>query len=199
MANTQAPGFAPVLRGGHTVDLVRKLVLTNNTDRICKGDAIDSVGGSGDVYAHTTEAGEVYSVMWGGASYVASGERVDRMALPAATTYTGTAVDNSRASYIHVVEDTVTTRFRCSVDEALALTDLGLNYAMVLTVGTGNYSKHELDATGRAVTATIPWRVNDFVIGDPTSDPTAADAHVIASINAGLRSPALELSGSDGT
>lgn len=201
MANTQLGGFQPYTKGNQTVELVRKRVLTNNTDRICKGDAIDSVGGSGDVYAHTTEAGEVYSVQWGGASYVSGGERLERQALPAATTYTSTGVDPSNASYIYCVDDMVSTKFRASVDEAIALTDLGLNYAMVLTVGTGSFSKHELDATGRAVTATIPWRVTDFApLSLPQfNDIDAADAHVICQVNAGLREPALELSGSDGT
>lgn len=202
MANTQLGGFQPYTKGNQTVECVRKRVLTNNTDRICKGDAIDTVGGNGDVYAHTTEAGEVYSVQWGGASYVTAADgRIERMALPAATLYTSSGVDPANASYIFCVDDMVNTKFKASVDEAIALTDLGLNYAMVLTVGTGQYSKHELDATGRAVTATIPWRVLDFAPLAPPhfNDIDAADAHVICVVNAGLREPALELSGSDGT
>lgn len=197
MANIQYPGFLPVSHGSGTVECVRKLVLSNNTDRIAKGDAIDATT-AGDVIAHTTEDGEVYSVMLLG-SYVASGERLERTFVPAATTYSGTAVNNERATYIHVVEDIVNTRFRASCDEALALTDLDLNYAMVLTVATGNFSLHEVDATGRAVTATLPWRAEDFIIGDPKVDPTLADAHLLWRVNAGNgRNPALEIGGSLG-
>jgi hypothetical protein len=78
MANVQVAGFHPHTKGNQTVELVRKRVLTNNTDRICKGDALDAVAGTGDVYAHTTETGEIYSVQWGGASYIANGERLVR-------------------------------------------------------------------------------------------------------------------------
>lgn len=201
MANVQVPGFVPYTKGNQTVECVRKQVASNNTDRICKGDAVDSVGGSGAVYAHTTEAGEVYSVQWGGASYMSGSERLERPALPAATTYSGTGVNPVDASYIYCVDDMVNTKFRASVDEALALTDLGLNYQMVLTVGTGSFSKHELDATSRNTTATLPWRALDFAPLDYVNfnDITAADAHVIVLANAGLREPALELGGSEGT
>jgi len=197
MANVQHPGFLPVSHGSETVECVRKLVLTNNTDRIAKGDAIDATA-SGDVIAHTTEDGEVYSVMMLG-SYVANGERLERTFVPAATTYSGTAVNNERATYIHVVEDIVNTRFRASIDEAVALTDLNLNFAMVLTVATENFSLHEVDATGKNTTATLPWRLEDFIIGDPKVDPTAADAHCLFRVNAGNgRNPALEIGGSLG-
>lgn len=199
MANVQVAGFQPRSKGAQTVALVRKRVLTNNTDRIALYDALDSVN-DGNIIAHTTEAGEVYSVMGGPASYIDStGDRVERTALPAATTYTSTGVDPANASYIMCVEDVVTTQFTASVDEAIDMTDLGLNYAMVLTVATGNQSLHELDATGRADTATIPWRVLDFVLGDATSDPGAADAKVVCMVNAGKREPGLEPSGSLGT
>jgi hypothetical protein len=96
------------------------------------------------------------------------------------------------------VDDMVNTKFRCSVDEAIALTDLGLNYQMVLTIGTGNWSAHELDATSRGTTATLAFRVIDFILGDPKSDPDAADAHVVALACAAEREPALEIGGSLG-
>lgn len=198
MANVQVAGFQPRSRGAQTVSLVRKRILTNNTDRIAMYDALDNVN-DGNIIAHTTEAGEVYSVMGGPASYIASGLRIERNALPAATTYTSSGVDPANASYIMIVEDMVNTQFTASVDEAIAMTDLGINYQMVLTVATGDFSLHELDATSRADTATIPWRVTDFVLGDPTSDPDAADAKVICHVNAGKREGALEPSGSLGT
>jgi hypothetical protein len=172
-------------------------VLTNNTDPIATFDALDVVA-TGDVIAHTAETTAVYSVAMG-ASYVTGQQRVERQVLPAATTYTGSTVDPANASYIYGVEDMVNTVFKASVDEAIALTDLNLNYRMVLTVATGNYSLHELDATSRGTTATQPWRVTNFVIGDPKSDPDAADASVICKANASARDPGLEIGGSLGT
>lgn len=198
MANVQHPGFAPITKGGATVELVRLLVASNPTDRIGKGDAIDENGGAGNYIAHTTEDGEIYSVMWGGASYVSGGERLERQALPGGTTYSGSAVDNPNASFIYCVEDLVANRFRASCDEALLATDRGLNFNMVLTVCTDQLSLHELDATNRDTTATRPWRLHDFVLGDPKSDPTLADAHLIVTANAGKRDPGLEPGGSLG-
>jgi hypothetical protein len=197
MANVQVAGFQPRSKGNQTVELVRLRVLTNNTDPIAKGDALDFAA-TGDVIAHTTEAGEVYSVQWGGASYYASGSRVERNVLPAATLYTSSGVDPINASYVYGVDDMVNTKFTASIDEAVALTDRNLNFAMVLTVATGDTSLHELDATGKNTTATIPWRFLDFVLGDPTSNPDEADAKVVVLANAARREPALELSGSEG-
>jgi hypothetical protein len=191
MANVQVAGFQPRFKGAQTVALVRRRVLTNNTDPIAMYDALDNVS-DGNVIAHTTEAGEVFSVMAGPASYISSGQRIERNKLPAATTYTSTGINPANASYVMCVEDTVATQFTASVDEAIALTDIGINYNMVLTVATGDFSLHELDATSRGTTATLGFRVMEFVIGDPTSDPDAADAKVICMVNAGKREPALE-------
>lgn len=197
MANVQVAGFQPIHKGGQTCEMHRKRVLTNNTDPIAKGDALDT-SGDGAVIAHTTEAGEVYSVQWGGASYMSGQERLERRVLPAATLYTSSGVDPANASYVYAVSDTGTQSFLASIDEAVALTDIGLNFAMVLTVATGQYSLHELDATGKATTATIPWRCQSIVTGNPKSDPDAADAQVIVKINAGWLDPELESSGSLG-
>lgn len=201
MANVQHPGFLPYSKGGTTVELVRLMVASNPTDRITIGDAIDENGGAGDYIAHTTEDGEVYSVMVGGASFIDSSTnaRVERQALPAGTTYSGTTVNNAAASWIYCVEDMVNTRFRASVDEAILKTDLNLCYNMVLTISTGSFSQHELDATNKNTTATQPWRLQDFVLGDPKVDPTLADCHVICRANAAERDPALERGGSLGT
>lgn len=200
MANVQVAGFQPVSKGAQTVELVRKRVLTNNTTAIFKGDALDSTS-SGDVIVTATADGEVYSVQWGGASYMSGNDRIERKYLPAATLYTSSGVDPVNASYVYAVDDMVNTKFKASVDEAIALTDLGINYQMVLGTGstTSGLSGHELDATSRGTTATHPWRVVDFVIGDPKSDEDAADAHVICVANAGRREPALEPGGSLGT
>lgn len=198
MANVKHPGFAPIKRHGATVSLVRKLVLTNNTDRIAKGDALEATS-AGDVIAHTTESGAVYSVQWGGASFVTNNERVERLALPASTTYTGTTLNNPLASYVYAVDDTVTTRFRASINAAEVTTILHNNFIMVLTVATGDYSKHELDDASKGTTATNGWRVLEPITGDPKVDPTLTNAHWVCTINAGERDSALEPGGSLGT
>lgn len=197
MANVQIAGFHPLMKGNQTVELVRKRVLTNNTTAIFKGDALDSVT-TGDVIVTANAATDLYSVQWGGASYMSGSERLERKYLPAATLYTSTTVDPQNASYVYAVDDMVSTKFKASVDEAIALLDLGINYQMVLGAGStaSGWSGHELDATSRGTTATLPWRVTDFVLGDPKSDPDTADAHVICLANAGNREPALEPGGS---
>jgi hypothetical protein len=200
MANTQVAGFQPISKGGQTVELVRKRVLTNNTTAIFKGDALDSVT-TGDVIVTASATTDVYSVQWGGASYISGGERLERKYLPATTTYSSSGVDPANASYVFAVDDMVSTKFKASIDEAIVLAGLGVNYKMVLGTGstTSGMSGHELDATTPDTTATFPWRVVDFVIGDPKSDPDSADAHVVCLANAGNREPALEPGGSLGT
>jgi hypothetical protein len=200
MANTQVAGFQPLMKGSQTPELVRKRVLTNNTTAIFKGDALDTTT-TGDVFVTATTNAAIYSVQWGGASYISGSDRIERKHLPAATLYTSTGIDPANASYVYCVDDMVNTKFLASVDEAIALLDLNVNYVMVLGTGstTSGLSGHELDATGRAVTATFPWRVTDFVLGDPKSDPDAADAKVVCMANAGRREPALEIGGSLGT
>lgn len=200
MANVQLAGFHPESRGGLTCETVRKRVLTNNTTAIFKGDCVAEAA-TGDIVVAASTSAAIYSVQWGGASYMASGDRVEKVFLPATTLYTSTGVDPVNASYVHVVANTQNQVFNGTVDEAIALTDLNLNYLIVLGTGstTSGLSAHELDATSRAVTAaTGPWRVMDFVIGDPKSDVDAADAKVRCMINAGQREPAIEIGGSAG-
>jgi hypothetical protein len=200
MANVQLPGFIPYTKGGLPPEMVRKRVLTNNTTAIFKGDACDLQTG-GDVTVTAVTNAAFFSVQWGGASYMSGQERLERKHLPAATLYTSTTNDPSNASYVYCVKHMESQEFLATVDEVLALTDLGLNYVIVLGAGntSSGFSGHELDATGRAVTATFPWRVNDFLIGDPKSDVDAADAKVVCMQNAGRREPALEIGGSLGT
>lgn len=200
MANVQMAGFTPNVRGGGTPEMIRKRVLTNNTTAIFKGDALDDAGAGAVIVTATTNAA-IYSVQWGGASYMVGSERLERKHLPAATLYTSTGVDPSNASYVYCVKNMQTQDFIATVDAAIALTDLNLNYVMALGAGstTSGLSGHELTATGKATTATFPWRVTDFVLGDPKSDPDLADCKVICMANAGRREPALEIGGSLGT
>ena len=202
MANTQLPGFIPYTKGNQTVELVRKRVLTNNTTAIFKGDMVDNVT-TGDVIVSASASVDNYSVQWGGASYMSGNDRLERKYLPAATLYTSSGVDPSNASYVYIVDDMVNTKFKASVDEAIALLDLGINYQVVLGTGStsSGLSGHELDATSRGTTATLPWRVIDFAPLDYVQhkDVDAADAHVVCIMNAGNRESALEPGGSLGT
>lgn len=192
MANVAVPGFIPIVKGGLTTELVRKRVLTNNTTAIFKGDSC-VITGSGDVVVQSTGTTTASTVARGASYLDSTGQRVERAYLPATTTYTSTTVDPYNASYAYCVKDMVNTGLRASVDAAIALTDLNLNYAVTLGTGstTSGMSAHELTATGRAGTATIPYRVTEFILGDPLSDPDSAHAHVICYLNAGAIEPAL--------
>jgi hypothetical protein len=197
MANTQVAGFQPVrVIGGGNVSYKRGRVLTNNTTAIFLYDALKTTS-SGDYLVASATNTAIASVS-GGASYVnTKGQRVQDKYLPATTLYTSSGIDPDNASYVFVVEDELRVEFRASVDEAIALTDLGINYLQVLGTGstTTGLSGHELDATSRNTTSTLPWRVKEFVLGGSESDPDAADAHVICSVNRSLTTAAL----SDGT
>lgn len=200
MANVALAGFHPVSKSGLTTAMIRKRVLTNNTTAIFKGDALDATS-SGDVIVTATANAAIYSVQWGGASYISGGYRLERPYLPATTTYTSTGVDPANASYVHCVRDMHTTYFHGSAGTAVTLTHLGNNTAM--TLGTGSTSSglsgHKLDTAAPATTATLPWRLVNFVLGDPTSDPDSADCKMLILANAGRQEPALEIGGSLGT
>jgi len=193
MANTQNHGYTPLkVRGGGCVEQTRKRVLTNNTTAIFRGDGCIAVA-TGDLIVNATAATFLSTVSCG-ASYVSNNERLERNHLPAATLYTatGNTILPDNASYIYCTADNVNTVFEASVDEAIALTDLNLNYLQVLGAGntTTGMSGHELDATSRATTNTIGVRVIDF-IRNGRWDITAADAHVECVINIGSYEPAL--------
>lgn len=202
MANIANRGFHPVMKGNQTAECVRKRVLTNNTTAIFKGDAVINVT-TGDVIVSAATTTSAYSVQWGGASYLnANGDRIERRYLPAATLYTSTAVDPYNASYIYIVDDMVSTKFRASIPTTTVLDRAGENYKQVLGAGStvSGWSGHTLDAATPATTATFPWRMLEHVIGDPKADPeSATHVHVICMLNAGSREPALEIGGSLGT
>lgn len=192
MANVQHPGFLPARRYGSAgaITYARRRNLSNNTNAISMRDAV-IIDGNGDTLRAATGTIAIDTIAMG-VSYVnANSERVGAKALPASTTYSGSTVDPLNASYVFVVEDPSTTLFRCSVDEAIAMTDLNLNYAIVLgNTAVNGMSMQELDATGRATTNTIPMRVLEFIFsGD--NDVDAADAHVLATVNIGMSTPAL--------
>lgn len=197
MANLQVAGFQPVsVIGGGPVTYKRGRVISNNTTAIFKYDATKLTSAGDYLVASATNTAPASVAM--GAVYTNSlGVRVKGEYLPAATTYSGTTNDPVNATDLIVVDNEVQTLFRASIDEAIAVTGLGINYVMVL--GTGStvtgLSGHEIDATSPNTTATFPWRVREFVRGNPVVDPDAADCHVICQINRSLSAPAL----SDGT
>jgi|GEM_PF-6564743 len=190
MPNVMHPGFAPVrVKGGGTVTYARKRVLSNNSTAIALNDCC-AIAAGGDLVVSSSATAAVATVS-GGASYVNSNsERVGAKNLPASTTYSGTTVDPVNASYIFAVDNFDQTYHRASIDEAVALTDLNLNYKIVLGTAVNGISQHELDATSRATTNTgLPWRVTEFVFS-PDNDVDAADAHVFCLINLGMIEPA---------
>lgn len=196
MANTALPGFEPYrVLGGGSIAYTRARVLTNNTTAIFQNDAV-VVASGGDYVVQSTGTTFTSNVSRGAVYTDATGVRVERKFLPAATLYTSSGVAPDNASYIYIVDDPLRVQFRASVDAAIALTDLNLNFAV--TLGTGStvtgLSGHKLTATGKNTTATIPWRVREFVIGDPKSDPDLADCAVICQINADAATPALSAS-----
>ena len=198
MANLALHGFSPSRRKdeGPITQRVGR-VLNNQTTAIFLYDAVVRAT-TGDYVVATTTTTAVASVAMG-AMYLnaGTGQMVEGKYLPAATLYSGTIVDPPQASYIFMVSDPLLTQFVASVaDSAIALTDLNLNYAMTLTSGstTTGLSGHVLTATGRAATATIPWRVPEFVLGSVNSDPDLINCHVYCEINAGMDEPALTAS-----
>jgi hypothetical protein len=195
MANVQHPGFFPARRygGAGTITYARRRTLTNNTNAINLQDAV-IIDANGDTIRAATGTIAVDSIAMGVSYLDANSQRVGAKNLPATTLYTSTGVDPANASYTFVVENPANVVLRCSVDEAIAMTDLNLNYAIVLSnTAVNGISQQELDATGRATTNTLPIRVLEFVFaGD--NDVDAADAHVYATINAGMSTPSLSAS-----
>lgn len=197
MANTAVTGFIPYsVKGGGSVTMRRGRVLTNNTTAIFTHDAVVRAAGGDYVVASVTTTA-VESVAEGAEYTDAAGTRRSNKYLPAATLYTSSGVTPDNASYIAIVDNVVNTAFRASVaNSAIALTDLNLNYPMVLGAGstTTGLSGHTLNATGRNTTATIPWRVENFIIGDPLVDVDLINTSVICYVNAAFDEPALTAS-----
>ena len=195
MANTACKGFSPLRRlGGGSITYKRGRVLTNNTTAIFKGDAV-VITATGDYVAQSTGTTFTASVAWGALYQSATtGQMIAGKYLPAATLYTSTGVAPANMSQIYVVEDPIDTLFEASVTQAIALTDLNLNFAITLTAGstTTGLSGHVLTSAGANTTATIPWRVRDFIIRADV-DPDLANAHVECQVNAGMTEPAISL------
>lgn len=189
MANVQRPGFLPAQTAGTDFTFTR-FPAGSAASAIRKGDAVTWATAAMALSASAATAVAGASL---GASYKnADGERYDSPTLPS-TTFSGTDVFAEDRNWIYLPDD-VNTVYVASCDEAIAWTDVNLNYQMVLGSTTSVYSDHELDATSRGTTATLPWRVTGFV-DTPSSDADAADAAVYCKVNAGFNSPALTVTG----
>lgn len=194
MANVRRLGFIPTRQsGGATVTLRKARVLTNNTLAIGYGDAVKATG-AGDIVACAAGSDEqilLASVAQGVVYTQANGIRIESKALPAATLYTSSGAWPDNASYVYVVDNATMVEFEANVaNSAIALTDLNLNYPIVLTTynTTTLFSKHELNATGRATTSTFPFRVREF-IQRADNDISLVDCKVLCMINAGQTEP----------
>jgi hypothetical protein len=197
MANLALPGFQPGRRsGGDRITYVRRRVLTNNTLAINLNDAVVTDTNGNTLQASTTTTA-VASVS-GGASYVdANGVRVGAKGLPAATLYTSSGVQPENASYVFIVDGVGEVDFIASITTALTKADINTNTSFVAGTGTNGISAQTLDSAGIAATATLPFRIMDFVEA-PDNDADAATAHVYCRINASMYEPLLETGGSLG-
>jgi hypothetical protein len=179
------------MTSGGTITFRKARVLTNNTLAINFGDTVKAAGG-GDIVACAAATDEqllLASVAQGVVYTRSDGTRIEARGLPAATLYTSTGIWPDNGSYVYVVDQATLVEFEANVaNSAIALTDLNLNYPTVLTASTTQFSKHELNATGRAVTATFPFRVREF-IQRPDTDISLIDCKVLCMINAGQTEP----------
>lgn len=194
MANVRRLGLIPTrVSGGASLTYRRARVLTNNTVAIALNDGVKYAAG-GDIVACTSGADEniLLASVSGGCMYTqANGIRIEAKNLPAATLYTSTGAEPENASYVSIIDNATMVEFEANVaNVAIALTDLNLNYPLVLTASstTTGLSNHELNATGRATTSTLPMRVREFV-RRADNDISLVDCKVICMINAGQAEP----------
>jgi len=193
MANVRRLGIIPTrVSGGGSITYRKGRVLTNNTLAVFLNDVVE-VTAAGDWVA--SPAGNEQTMkgsVSGGATFIdAQNKRVEAKFLPAATLYTATDFEPELGSYIYVVDNVTMVEFEANVaNSAIALTDLNLNYPVVLTAGSTvtGLSKHELNATGRNTTSTFPFRVREPV-RRADNDLSLVDCKVICMINAGQTEP----------
>ncbi len=197
MANLAIAGFQPQRRsGGGRITYLRKRVTTNNTLAINLFDAVVTDTNGNWLQASTTTTA-VASVS-NGASYVnADGVRVGAKGLPAATLYTSSGIQPDNASYIYIVDSVLEVDLLASITTLLTRAELNAATSFVAGTGTNGISAQTLDSAGVNATATLPFRLIDFVEASD-NDPDAATAHMFCRVNASMYEPALETSGSLG-
>lgn len=185
MANPTITGFTPLCHiDGSDVVMERVQAISNPTTAIFHGDCVTpTTDGVWDL--STAGAGNYVGSVCLGAQYVKSDGKITKEKyLPAGTTYT--AADGSDGcNYLFIVRNPMSVIFEAYVDEAIAQTDLNLNYAFAVSAAgstvTGQ-SGHVLDATGRGTGATLQWRVLGF-IRRPGLDRTLTNARVKCMLN----------------
>lgn len=196
MANTQHPGFFPMAYGtGGQVSYVRRRVLTNNSNPIGLQDLVNADTNGNILGISAGAQATAVDTCAMGVSYVdTTGARIGSKNLPAATLYTSSGVMPENATYLMCVENAPLVKFRASVDDAIVLADLRANCSIIGATPVNGISAQEIDSSTKNSTATLPVRLLEFV-DSPDSDPDAADAHVICTINAGFTEPALTTTG----
>jgi len=192
MANARKLGITPTrMTSGGTITFRKLRVLTNNTLAINFGDAVKATA-AGDIVACASGTDEqllMGSVAQGAIFTDSTGLRKEAKALPATTTYTSSGAWPENASYVYTVDQATLCEFEINIaNSAVALTDLNLNYPLVLTTSTTGFSKHEANATGRAATSTFPLRLREFV-QRADNDISLVDCKGIFMINAGQLEP----------
>ncbi len=200
MANRTTLGFRPDrnIDGGEVV-LTKVQAVSNPSTGIFKYDCVVWTGAGWDLATAGT-SNPVGSVCMGAEYRKADNKITKEPYLPAGSTYTE-ADGEDGVNWLWIVANPAATIFHAQVDEAIAETDMMLNYNFVVTsagsTATG-LGGHQLDATGRVATATFQWRVLRFA-KNVLFDRTLANATVECMINgnAGLagRVPALNTTG----
>lgn len=194
--NVQLPGFYPSESniGGGSIQYVRRRALTNGTNPIACQDAVKA-DGSADLLGlgvSSTFATAVDGVAMGCSYIDANGARVSRPNLPGSTAYTSTGVDPVNATYVFVVEGNDNVKYLCSIDTAMALTNLRNNFDINLAAGVNGYSQQELRAASASgSTATTPFRLVEFVFAGDNIIDSGSHVHVKAMINIGQSEPDL--------
>ncbi len=197
MANARSLGFKPTrMTAAGTITFRKGRVLTNNTLAINFNDSIKrAAGGDYAACAAGTDESIFLSSVAQGVIYTPStGPRIEAKSLPAATTYTSTGVWPENASYVYMVDQAINCEFEANMANAVVvLTDFNLNYPAVLTVSTTGFSKHEVNHTTGVVTATVPWRLREY-IQRADNDLSLVDCKCLFMINVGGDEPATSAS-----
>ncbi len=197
MANPRKLGFLPTrMTSGGTITFRRGRVLTNNTVAINFNDSIKRAA-TGDYVACTAGADEsilLSSVAQGVVYTRADGTKIEAKNLPAATLYTSTGVWPDNGSYVAMVDQATLVEYEANMANAVVvMTDFNLNFPAVLTASATGFSKHEVNHTTGVVTATVPWRLREYV-QRADNDLSLVDCKCLFMINAGQDEPAVSLS-----
>lgn len=201
MANKTLLGFRPLRNiNGMEIALTKVQAVSNPTTGIFKHDSVVWTGAGWDLATAGT-SNPVGSICMGAEYRRSSDNKITKEPyLPSGTTYTE-ADGEDGVSWLWIVANPADTIFEAQVDEVIAETDMNLNYNFVATSAGSTVtglSGQQLDATGRAITATLQFRVLRFV-KNINNDRTLTNASVECMINgnagAAGRVPSLNTTG----